>query len=311
MNKAQDVQSRNQKGLRSLLALSAMLLLAVQPLEADSGQHGGAVNTNAGGFVDTKQLAGGAVNPTKLSDGLLRGTYTYCHVDHQPSCSAPNGYGDPTGTGGDLNRCTLAACELNWQYHVKGTQTLLAPLLDTTGLGLDISQDQTDNDGVELMFGANNSYGRYVHTVATTTDACFKVGLKIADVSGTDDLFVGWRKVEAAQANFDDYDEAAGINIILGQLYTETILNAGATTTTTATGSTWADNAVHDVEVCIKGRQAYYYYDDVRIQKTVTFNFDVGEVIMPVIFFLQATTSPGKVFLQEAEIYDGSEALDR
>lgn len=309
MSKAQDVRSRFQKMLAALAVVTSLALPT--PTLADSGQHGGAVNTSTSGFVDTKQLVGGAVNPTKLSDGLLRGTYRYCHVDHQPNCSAPNGYGDPTGTAGDLNRCALAGCGVTWQYHVKGTQTLLAPLLDTTGLGLDISQDQTDNDGVELMFGANNSYGRFVHTVSSSTDACFKVKLKIADVSGTDDLAIGWRKVEAAQANLDDYDEGAFVNVILGQLYSETILNGAATVTTTATGSTWADNAVHTVEVCIKGRQAYYYYDDVRIQKTVTYNFDTGEVILPVIFFLQATTTPGKVFLQEVEIYDGAEASDR
>lgn len=291
-------------GKNKLYAAAAVLALLAAPLA--SGQ-GGASNDGTAGRVDTRHIVGGAVNPTKLSDGLLNGTYAWCRMDHQPSISAPNGYGDPTGTTGDINRA-LFRCGLYAQYHVKGTQTLLGPLLDTTGKGLDISQDQTDNDGVEYVFGALNTYGAFVHTVSSSTNVCFRVKAEIADVSGTDDFDIGWRKNEAFQANVDDYDEGAWVNVNLGQLYTETILNNAATTTTTVTGSTWADAATHTVEVCIKGRQAYYYYDGLPVQRTVTYNFDTGEVIQPFLFFLQATTSPGKVFLKEVEIYDASEA---
>lgn len=293
-----------QKLKTLIVALAALALVYVSP--ATSAQ-GGANNTSTTGRVDTTHLMGGAVNPTKLSDGLLQHTYIYCPMDSQPSLSAPNGYGDPTGITGDLNRAMMGSCGLSWQYHVKGTQTLLGPLLDTTGKGLDVSQDQTDNDGVELMFGANNTLGRYVHTVGATTDACVRITARIADVSGTDDFDIGWRKVEAAQANVDDYDEAAWVNTNLGQLQTETILNNAATTTTTVTGSTWLDDATHTVEVCIKGRRAHYYYDNVEVQKTVAYSFDTGEVITPFLFFLQATTSPGKVWLTKVEIYNGPE----
>ncbi len=287
----------------------AALVIACSILAASTvTAQGGAQNDGTAGRVDTQHIIGGAVNPTKLSDGLLNHTYALCPMNAQPSLSAPNGYGDPTGTTGDTNRAAFSWCNLMAQYHVKGTQTLLGPLLDTTGKGLDISQDQTDNDGVEYVFGALNTRGAFTHTVSSATNACLRVTARIADVSGTDDFDIGWRKNEAFQANVDDYDEAAWVNVNLGQLQTETILNNAATVTTTVTGSTWVDDATHTVEVCIKGRQAYYYYDDVRVQKTVTYNFDTGEVIEPFLFFLQATTSPGKVWLTSVEVYDASEA---
>ena len=46
----------------------------------------------------------------------------------------------------------------------------------------------------------------------------------IADVSDTDDCAFGFRKVEAYQANIDDYDEMAALNVISGDIKIETIL---------------------------------------------------------------------------------------
>lgn len=274
------------------------------------GTHGGAQNTDTAGPITGRKIYGGAVNATKLSTAQRQKKYIDCLMNAQPRLSKLDGFTAPTGVAADINVASMP-CGLSWNYIVKGTQTLLGPLLDTTGLGLDISQDQTDNDGVELVFGALNATGNYTKTVGTDAGFCLRVKMKIADVSGTDDLAIGWRKNEASQANFDDYDELASINNILGQVYTETILNNAATVTTTATGTVWLDAAVHTEEVCISGRRAYYYFDGVRIQKTVAYDFDAAEVVVPFIFFLQATTTPGKVWLQEVEIYDQVEADSR
>lgn len=266
----------------------------------------GVNNLWEGGRVATRHIIGGAVNASKLSDGLLYHRYAWERMDAQPSCSAPNGYGDPTGTTGDTNRCMWRS-GLTASYHVKGTQTLLAPLLDTTGKGLDISQDQTDNDGVEYVFGALNTYGNFTKTVGTDSAFCVRASFTIADVSGTDDCIIGWRKNEAMQAAVDDYDEMAGLNVILGDIKTETILNNAATTTTDTTLN-WLDGETHDLEVCIVGRRAHYYVDGAERQRAVTFDFDTSEVVVPFFYFLQATTTPGKVWWKEVEVYDKSEA---
>ncbi len=250
--------------------------------------------------IATRHYVNGSINAIKLTDELKQGKYAWQRMDHQPSCSAPNGYGDPTGTTGDLNRA-LFRYGLAAQYHVKGTQTLLAPLLDNDK-GLDISQDQTDNDGVEYVFGGLGTNGPFTFTVGT--DNCFiRVKFRIADVSGTDDCAVGFRKNEAMQANIDDYDEAAFLNVILGVVKAETILNNAATTTTTPSStSAWADDATHELMVKVIGRSVSFFYDGSPCTGLPAFSFDSGEVIVPFFFFLQATTTPGKVWWKEVEV---------
>lgn len=252
--------------------------------------------------VPLRKLEDESVNFIKLTQDLREGRYAFYRGDVQPSLSAPNGYGDPTGTAGDINRAFFpGAFPLSAQYIVKATQTLLGPLLDTSGAGLDVSQDQTDNDGIEYVFGANNSRGPFVTVIGTDPDPFIRIKFKIADVSGTDDCFVGFRKVEAAQANLDDYDEMAGVNVILGDVKVETILNAG-TTTTTDSGENWADAGTHTIEVQLRGRRAVYLYDDAPFSGIPEFNFDDAEVVVPFFFFLQATTTPGKVHFLEVEV---------
>lgn len=291
-------------------AALALVALSFANVSIAQGTHGGAQTTDTAGNITGDKIRSGAVNSTKVSADRRQAKYVDCLMNAQPSLSAPNGYGDPTGVAADINRAMFGWCGLSAQYSVLGTQTLLGPLLDTSGKGLDISQDQTDNDGVQYVFGSLNTLGAFTKTVGTDAGFCLKVTARIADVSGTDDFDIGWRKNEAFQANVDDYDEAAWVNVNLGALVTETILNNAATVTTT-TSSTWLDDATHTVEVCISGRKAFYYYDGLPIQKTVAYNFDNAEVVVPFIFFLQATTSPGKVWLKEVEIYNQTEADSR
>lgn len=288
----------------------AIVALSFASTSYAQGTHGGAQITDQAGNITGDKIRSGAVNPTKLSAPVRQHKYVDCLMNAQPSLSAPNGYGDPTGTTADINRAMFGWCGLSAQYNVLVTQTLLGPLLDTTGKGLDISQDQTDDDGVQYVFGSLNTFGAFTKTVGTDAGFCLKVTARVADVSGTDDFDIGWRKNEAFQALVDDYDEAAWINVNLGTLSTETILN-NAATVTTVTSSTWLDDATHTVEVCISGRNAYYYYDNVRIQKSIAYTFDAAEVVVPFIYFKQATTSPTKVWLREVEIYDQTEADSR
>lgn len=250
--------------------------------------------------IQLKKYGDGTISPVKMTTEAREYGYAYYNGRTQPSVSAPNGYGDPTGTTGDINRALFAGTfPLYTQYHVKGTQTLLAPLLDTAE-GLDISQDQTDNDGVEHVFGTLGARGPFAWTVGTH-NGFIKISFEIADVSGTDDCAIGFRKQEAFQANIDDYDEAAFVNVILGDVKVETILNNAATTTTDS-GENWADGETHTIEVQLVGRQVAFLLDDEALPGIPTFSFDNGEVVVPFMFFLQATTSPGKVWWKSVEV---------
>lgn len=205
--------------------------------------------------------------------------------------------GAATGTAGDRN---IMQTRMNtFEYRVQGTQTILAPVLTT--VGLDISLDQTDNDGVEYTHGIL-SRCEVAFTIGTSAAFSFRVKFKIADVSGTDDCCVGFRKAEAYQTAVDDYDEAAFLNVILGDIKIETILNAAATTTTDTTDN-WADAATHTLKVSITaGGVVTYLIDGVAPTTTAAFTFDSAEVVIPFFLFIQATTTPGIVELIEWEV---------
>lgn len=249
--------------------------------------------------VVRRHIGDAAVAPNKLHAALKDDTYLFEAFNYQPRLSTANGYSAPTGTTGDTNLAFFK--RLSTSYHVKGTQTLLGPLLDVAS-GLDVSQDQTDNDGVEHLFGAAlGASNPFRHVIGTDPDKYIKLTFTIADVSGTDDCAVGFRKVEAFQANLDDYDEMACLNVISGDIKRETILNNAATTTVDTTLN-WADGESHTLQVVIKGTQVLFYVDGALASSGAAFNFDSGEVVVPFFFFLQATTSPGKVFFEELEI---------
>ncbi len=244
--------------------------------------------------VGTRHISGRAVTNAKLgTDVLCKRGYMYYDFKDQPVTSKRAG-GAATGTAGDQN--VAMGRGVSFEYVVKGTQTILAPV--KTATGWDISQDQTDNDGVEYTAGIL-ARGDQVFTCGTDGAFSFSLKFKIADVSGTDDCAVGFRKAEAYQANIDDYDEMACLNVILGDIKIETILNNAATTTTDTTAN-WADGETHTLKVLVSAARAVtYLIDGSAPSTTAAYTFDSGEVVVPFFFFLQATTTPGVVELIE------------
>lgn len=202
----------------------------------------------------------------------------------------------PTGAAGDENLMMYPEGSLEW--HVLGTQTILAPAPAATGL--DVGMDQTANDGLELCPGilANN---RMAFTVGTDPAFYAKLKFSIADVSGTDDCAFGFRKLEAYQAAIDNYDEMAALNVISGNITIETILNNG-TTASTDTTDDWADAATHTLEVYVSAAGVVTFKIDGRPPTTTAaFTFDDGEVVVPFFYFLNDTDLAGAVTLKEFE----------
>lgn len=233
-----------------------------------------------------------------ISDPVMVGRYKYFleTFDNEIVSSGKAG-GGSSGTEGDEN--VMATGRGNLEWHVLGTQTILAPSIVSTGLN--INQDQTDDDGIEICAGilAGN---RLAYTVGTDSAFFIKCYFSIADVSGTDDCAVGFRKAEAYQANIDDYDEMACLNVISGDITIETILNDGATTATDTTDN-WADATLHELEVRVSDAGVVtYLIDGAAPTTTAAFTFDDGEVVVPFIYFLNATDVAGEVVINKLEI---------
>jgi hypothetical protein len=212
--------------------------------------------------------------------------------------SKVNGAGAATGTAGDIN--TMSTGRNTFLYSPKGTQTIVAPAPVATGL--DFGMDQTDNDGVEFVPGILADNRRKGCFKVGTDDAFFcRAKIKLPDVSGTDDCCVGFRKAEAFQANVDDYDEGFWINVNLGDILTERILNNAATATTDSTLNA-ADGDTLDLEVRVSAAGVCTaYVNGVLIATQQAHTFDAAEFVVPFIFYLQATTSPQNPILIEWE----------
>lgn len=130
---------------------------------------------------------------------------------------------------------------------------------------LDISADNTtDNEGVEILFGANGSTAEDQVVELGTNGACISAMITIADISGTDQVVIGFRQNEAFQdaALYTGYSDWATIGVTA----TDGSINAqdeeaGAGTQTDDTGIDWADGQRRALKVCINsaGEPDFFY----------------------------------------------------
>ena len=212
--------------------------------------------------------------------------------------SAKVGGGAATGTAGDENVLQMGAA--SYEYHILGTQTILAPKMGVGGV--DMNLDQTADDGIEYVPGANNLAGKYAFTVGTDSEFEARLSFSIADVSGSDDCLFGFRKVQAYQAAVDDYTDMAAFNVIAGAINIETILNNAATDTTDTT-DTVADGVTVELKVRVSKTGAVkFFIDGAAPTVTTAFTFDSGDVVIPFFFFLNDTDVAGAVIFQELEV---------
>ena len=202
----------------------------------------------------------------------------------------------PTGATGDENIMLFPEGTLEW--HVLGTQTVLAPVLAATGLN--ITQDQTANDGIEIC-GGILACNKTTFVVGTDPAFYAKLSFSIADVSGTDDCAFGFRKVETYQANIDDYADMAALNVIAGNITIETIVGDAATVPTDTTND-WANAASHTLEVYVSAAGVVTYkIDGVAPTTVAAYTFTDALRVVPFFYFLHDTGLAGDVVLTHFE----------
>jgi hypothetical protein len=194
-----------------------------------------------------------------------------------------------TGSTGDEN--ILMTPDTAFEYHILGTQTIVAPVI--TALGLDMgSMDATANDGLELNHGILSSQ-KSSFTVGTDAAFYLRARFSIANVSGTDDCAIGFRTIAANQANVDDYADMAVLNVISGAITIETIL-ASAATVSTDTTDAWADTETHELKVLVSAAGVVtYLIDGVAPTTTAAFTFADTTNVMPYFYFLEDTGTAG------------------
>ena len=162
---------------------------------------------------------------------LVRATGLDYTFKSSPSTStAANTGGVATGAGGDIN--ILSFPGFNMEQFMIGTQTIIKPTMDTSGLLC--SLDLVNTDGVEYNFGAARTLSEYAFTIGTSAAFYFEVTMTIADISGGNPYIIGFRKAEANNATYSSYTDYYGLGMIAGTSPTNITLtselNAGGQT---------------------------------------------------------------------------------
>jgi len=194
------------------------------------------------------------------------------------------------GTAADTVLHTYAdGLSMTWSAVVAQAINRPAPTTE----GVNYAGDQTNNDGIELVYSCITAKGREGIDRFTVGSQAFSAELQfsIAVVAGTDVGNFGFRKVEALQADWNNYDEAAGLFPISGDISIQTILNNGSTSTTDTTNN-WGNAESHSLKVLVaKDGAVTYEIDGSAPSTTAAFSFDAGEVVTPFLHFLQASSA--------------------
>lgn len=230
------------------------------------------------------------INNWRYSDAINRRywdqNYWFDNFQVNPVTSAVGG-GAATGVAGDNNVLYTAFGQYEW--NVIGTQTILAPKLDTFGLNL--VQDNTNGDGIELCMG-RTALCPIGFTIAEDAAFFMQAKFKVQDVSGTNPLIIGFLKAQAFNATLGSYTDFASIGIQgtsnPNKIQIETNLNnAGAVTTDTT--DTVADGDVFQLQINVdsSGNVTYQYnYEEPTV--VAAFQFDSGDYVIPFIRFTEA-----------------------
>jgi len=243
--------------------------------------------------------------PSSTLQEQAKGSIIYDDFKCEPVCVAPAGAGAATGTTGDEN--ILLTEKHSYRYHMLGAgQTIVG--FSNNAKGLDITLDDANNEGCEIIPSLTAWANGYM-TVGTDAAFYVKVTANITTPDEISPFYVGFRKSEAFQADYNDYDELAAIGISGDStdaiVKTCTILNNAATSEIDSTqDAVAATDTTFYVEVSASGVVTFKWGAASLAAPTVTqsFTFDSGEKVIPFVHFLHHTNTADGVYLKKFEV---------
>lgn len=119
---------------------------------------------------------------------------------------------------------------------------------------LDIAADNTtDNEGVEIVFGGNGGTTTEGVIVAGTQGACVTASITLTDITGTDQLVIGWRQNETwtDAANYAGYTvwHTVGVTSAAGAITSKA--EVSSSTVTDTPGVAFADGETRLLKSCV------------------------------------------------------------
>lgn len=240
---------------------------------------------------------------------------TLCKFDSQPTYSSlgsnatPVWGGAATGTAGDEN--VMMFPEATFVYHIIGDNTAeLGPTFRDKGAletsAFDISFEDADGEGVEIVEGDHNVGGTRTNFTIGTDAFYLKVKIYLTDSSGIEDLWVGFRLLETFQAAVNTYNSFAMIGGVKETVdldfKTETYFNAGSLITTDLTETNWADTTAHELGIYVSAAKAVTYtVDGVAASGAAGFTWTDLDIVVPFLYFEHNTDIAQLTFLQSWE----------
>lgn len=203
----------------------------------------------------------------------------------------------PTGATGDVNLMMLQSGVIMEQFILGAGQTIIAPRM--TASGLLVSGDLVATEGFEYNFGAARTNSRHAFTIGTSAAFFMEMSFTVADVSGAEPIFMGFRIAAANNATLTAYTDYAliGLNdaVNTGTVIISTELNGGGTTNTNTTDA-WVDGATHTLRVNVSATGVVtYLIDGVAPTVTAAFTFDNGDVVCPIFRLTHGAAVPGAI----------------
>lgn len=267
-----------------------------------------------------------------LSEGIRRGKYFLIDAPSTgPIILSSSAAGSVAPTAGAAQVDTMyIPGSLGPAVEIYQTTAQTALPYMVADKGLEIGGDQVNNESVEYVPGGNSANNPLGYTAGSDPGVFLRATLEIADVSGSDQLLVGFRKQEAylvptsfISGGDPDYNDFYGIGFSgsanPNDVKTVNALNGDATANVADTGFDWADTEVHKLEVRIKGRAVTCFINGVELGGSVSkdalgnaitaqpttrpaaFSFDSGDFLIPFMFFRYDATTPGSIILRRLE----------
>lgn len=203
------------------------------------------------------------------------------------------------------------------EYREEQTKTVSSWV--TVDGQLDVTADNTTTlEGVEIVWNSSSDAALNQVIESRTNGACISAMITIGDVSGTNQVVLGWRQNEAWQdaAAYTGYSDWN----VIGQTNVDGSINAlgevnGGGTLTDDTGVDWADGERRALKVCISsgGVPSAYYTDaspdnEEPLYKQVTLTNSIttktsGIGMIPFFSFMTSgTDGPGPVTIQWVQL---------
>lgn len=260
---------------------------------------------------DVATLSYGILNPrsktpilsANTQGGLkrqIRENFADYGTNHAVSLILPSGAARPTTTAVVSHMYTPGGNI----YGVAsiGAQTL-TPVM--AAAGLDISSDQTADEGVEIFSHFAGATGS-PFVIGYDPAFFFRVSLTVADASGAAVLLAGFRRAAVNDVSYLAYADYASIGLIAGGVAAGAINIAAendGSGSPTDTTDTWADAATKVFEINVSGTGAVTFKNNgAAPTTTAAFSFDDGDPVIPFVHLVQHADLSGAVTINSWEV---------